>query len=923
MPELFSQEIPPIRNFKPQDYHADRQNWSISQSDEKYVYVANSDGLLEFNGAVWKLYPSSNNSIIRCVSAYGERIYTGCFREFGYWTRNNVGKLEYTSLSDRVKDPVLENDNFLTIMTVDEWVLFQTSQRIYIYNTKDETFKIISSENEITKAFKADENIYYQILGEGVYKFEKGKPKQISSHPVLREKRLVNIFLDGNRLLFQTASSGFYFFDDEGFTKWEIPADDIVSNLSVYASQRLKDGSFILGTISKGLYQLDRFGNIINHIDRNAGLNNNTILSLYQDIDQNLWLAMDNGIALINTTSQYSFYNNFDENLGAVYASVIYNNNLYLGTNQGLYVKKNNSKDLFQFVQGTEGQVWCLKVFDNILFCGHDRGTYTINEKTATLISNITGTWDIKPINKSNNILLQGHYNGLNVIEKVNGEWKLKNKISGLNISSEQFEIYKDTLIFVNHEIEGLYKLTVNADFTHIERYTIESSLPKGSKSGLIKFDNNLMYATNEGIYEYDSKNEKFVKDTLLSQNLFKNDGYTSGTLLSNEYDNSLWAFTEENVIRLVRGNLNITMRPERLPISAKSRAFVNGYENMHQLDKQKYLFGTSNGYMVLDLSKKNMSPDHFKISITDIENSVLDQKKMQVALSAQSHYKSDQNNLFFGYSVPLFDVFDEVYYQYKLEGIYDNWSEWTKSPEVSFTNLPFGKYTFKVKARLGNKLSDNIASHIFTIERPWYLSYKMFIEYAILFFLCLGLIHYAYTRRFNRQKLNLIEEKKQEIILSQLESEKQIIQLKNEALQTEIESKRKELSATTINLIEKSEFLNNIKKELDHIRDDKELKPVIKILNKKLTNNNDWERFQEVFNNADSDFLKKIKALHPSLTAHDLRICTFLRLNLSSKEIAALLNISPKSIEIKRFRLRKKMNLHHEESLVAYILSI
>ena len=480
---LRAQEIPPVRNFKPQDYQADRQNWSISQSDEKYVYIGNNDGLLEFNGASWKLYPTPNNSVIRCVNAYKDRIYTGCFREFGYWMRNELGNLEYTSLSDRLKEPVLENDNFLSIVTVDEWVLFQTSQRIYIFNTIDSTFKIISSENEIRRAFKADENIYYQILGEGVYKFEKGKPKQISSHPVLRENRLVNIFNEGNRLLFQTTERGFYFLDESGFSKWEIPADGIISNLSVYASQRLRDGSFILGTISKGLYQLDRSGNLINHIDRNKGLNNNTILGLFQDLDQNLWLGLDNGIALINTNSQFSYYSGSDENLGAVYTAVIFNDNMYLGTNQGLYVKKNNSKDLFQFVPGTEGQVWCLRVFDNTLFCGHDTGTFTIKDKTATLISNISGIWDIKPVNKNENILIQGDYNGLSVLEKTDGRWKLKNKITGLNISSNQFEIFRDSLIFVNHEIDGLYKLTVNADFTHITKFKIENSVPRRIKN--------------------------------------------------------------------------------------------------------------------------------------------------------------------------------------------------------------------------------------------------------------------------------------------------------------------------------------------------------------------------------------------------------------------------------------------------------
>ena len=920
---LRAQEIPPVRNFKPQDYQADRQNWSISQSDEKYVYIGNNDGLLEFNGARWKLYPTPNNSVIRCVNAYKDRIYTGCFREFGYWMRNELGYLEYTSLSDRLKEPVLENDNFLSIVTVDEWVLFQTSQRIYIFNTIDGTFKIISSENEIRRAFKADENIYYQILGEGVYKFEKGKPKQISSHPVLRENRLVNIFNEGNRLLFQTTERGFYFLDESGFSKWEIPADGIISNLSVYASQRLRDGSFILGTISKGLYQLDRSGNLINHIDRNKGLNNNTILGLFQDLDQNLWLGLDNGIALINTNSQFSYYSGSDENLGAVYTAVIFDDNMYLGTNQGLYVKKNNSKDLFQFVPGTEGQVWCLRVFDNTLFCGHDTGTFTIKDKTATPISNISGIWDIKPVNKNENILIQGDYNGLSVLEKTDNSWKLKNKITGLNISSNQFEILSDSLIFVNHEIDGLYKLTVNADFTNITKFKIENSVPGGLKTGLIKFDNSLLYATPQGIFEYDTGKEKFVKDTLLSQNLIEKDGFASGRLIPEEHENAIWAFTDKNLVRLVKGNLNNTMRPERFPISAKSRDFVKGYENMYQLDKDKYLFGTSNGYLVFDLSKKNFEPQNFKISITSIENSVLDQKKVMLPLIGESRFPSDQNNLFFSFSVPVFGVFEEVYYQFKLEGIYDNWSEWTKSPEVAFSNLPFGKYTFKVKARIGNKLSDNIASHTFTIDRPWYLSNKMLAEYAIVFLLLLGLIHYTYITRFNKQKRHLIEEKKQELMLSQLEAEKKIIQLKNEALQTEIESKRKELSASTINLLEKSEFLNNIKKELDHVKNDKELKPVIKILNKKLTSHNDWEKFQEVFNNADSDFLKKIKTLHPSLTAHDLRICTFLRLNLSSKEIAALLNISPKSIEIKRFRLRKKLNLPHEESLVAYILSI
>lgn len=80
---------------------------------------------------------------------------------------------------------------------------------------------------------------------------------------------------------------------------------------------------------------------------------------------------------------------------------------------------------------------------------------------------------------------------------------------------------------------------------------------------------------------------------------------------------------------------------------------------------------------------------------------------------------------------------------------------------------------------------------------------------------------------------------------------------------------------------------------------------------------------FKEAFDNADKDFLKKIKAAHPSLTPSDLKLCAYLRLNLTSKEIAPMLNISIRSVEIKRYRLRKKLNLLHDDGLVNYILGV
>ena len=215
------------------------------------------------------------------------------------------------------------------------------------------------------------------------------------------------------------------------------------------------------------------------------------------------------------------------------------------------------------------------------------------------------------------------------------------------------------------------------------------------------------------------------------------------------------------------------------------------------------------------------------------------------------------------------------------------------------------------------------MASYAFVIQKPWYLSASAIVFYTIGFFTLMGVIHTSYRRHYRKQRNRLIEENKRAIEHSQLESEQEIMRLKNEQLKFDIESKNRELDTTAMSLINKNELLSSIKNDLLQTERDITKEEVIKIIDQGLSDNKDWEFFKEAFNNADKNFMDKIKELHPDLTANDLKFCSYLRLNLSSKEIAPLLNISIRSVEIKRYRLRKKLNLLHEMNLVDYILSV
>jgi hypothetical protein len=179
---LFSQELPPIIKYPSTIYGAGNQSWMISQDEQNRIYFANNEGLLEYNGTNWELYPTPNETIMRSVKVIDNKIYTGCYMNFGYWTRQSNGKLKYTSLSDTIKNKILDDEQFWNILKYDQWILFQSLNRIYIYDTKTETFKIISPKNGVVKSFGTKNSIYYQTLNEGLFEIEGGKGKFISNN---------------------------------------------------------------------------------------------------------------------------------------------------------------------------------------------------------------------------------------------------------------------------------------------------------------------------------------------------------------------------------------------------------------------------------------------------------------------------------------------------------------------------------------------------------------------------------------------------------------------------------------------------------------------------------------------------------------------------------------------------------------------
>ena len=130
----YSQElVPPIQNYIPSEYSAASQNWDIALDERGVVYVANNQGLLVFDGISWELHPLESESIIRSVYPFRERVYTGSYREFGYWETLPDGSMNYTSLSPLMEEFNLQSDEFWEIIAHEEIIYFRSFGGVYKY----------------------------------------------------------------------------------------------------------------------------------------------------------------------------------------------------------------------------------------------------------------------------------------------------------------------------------------------------------------------------------------------------------------------------------------------------------------------------------------------------------------------------------------------------------------------------------------------------------------------------------------------------------------------------------------------------------------------------------------------------------------------------------------------------------------------
>ena len=938
--------LPDVINYAKGVYGAGFQNWDIKQDKNGIIYFANNEGLLSFDGRNWNLYPLPNRTIVRSVEIGADNhIYVGGQDELGYFSPSLNGRLEYHSLTRLIPANDRSFGDVWDIVSFNKDIFFRSTTKIFRFN--NQSVATFNAPSEWAYLGVSNNQLFAQDLKTGLMSFT----NNIWSPLPLKSKLPIDcivtsvLTLQNDSTIITTLKNGLYFLSKEQISKIQSSNSALFENERIYAATTINDDWIALATNNGGIYIVDLKENIIQHFSRTEGLQNNNVLSIFLDTQHNLWLGLDNGIDFIAINSSIKHITPLLQDASG-YTAIVFNDHLFAGTSNGLYsVPLQNIKDLsfskgdFVPVQGTIGQTWSLTNINNQLILGHHEGAFIIKENKALPISSQSGFWNFIPLSSTfpAKQIISGNYKGLIFFDYINQQFLQSKEIPGFNESSRFIAIDKYENTWVSHPYHGVYRISKNNDGTYTTNtYADNKGLPSALNNHVYKVKNEIAIATEKGVFEYNQAKDLFEPNAYYRKLL----GDMSIRYLKEDMAGNIWFIHEKKL-----GVIDISGKePIIIYLPELNNKMVSGFEFIYAVDEKNIFLGGEKGFYHINYENYKKTVPHLKVQVRSVRIinksdsllfggyfSSVNEIQVQDEKNIPSISKS-WKTIHIDFASSQFGNQSNLEYSYRLKGFDNNWFDWSNRTEKEYTNLPPGNYVFEVKVRSNLVNESPVATYSFKVLPPWYKTYWAYLFYVLLLGSAVFIVDKWQRKKYELKLKKYEDEQKKLLYIHELErnkTEAELIKLKNEKLETDIGYKNSELASSAMHLVKKGELLTKIKgdllqviKKTDNENAIFELKKMIKSLSEDDNIDQEWGNFTKHFDNVHSDFVSQLKEKHPSISGNELKLCAYLRMNLSTKEIAQLMNISVRGVEISRYRLRKKLGISTEVSLFDYLIN-
>jgi DNA-binding CsgD family transcriptional regulator len=937
-------QLPILRNFAATKYNSGTQNWCITQSNDGRMIFANNSGMLEFDGDQWTSKPISNYTNVRAV-LYNEKrnvVYAGSTGEFGYYALDPVtSQLIYQSLSANL--PAKEKD-FSEI-----WNIFECSGDI-VFQGKTEFF-FLNQEGKIREKKEVHRIEHSACINnriifsskDGIFEIVNGKTYELKGTETLKGLTVRSIMPLGRDILFATASDGVYIFDGASATPYIMDITPLLKEYQIFCATT-NEKYIAFGTVRGGLIIKNLKTGATNYANTMTGLQNNTVLSLKFDKLSNIWLGLDNGISYMLLNTPYRDLLGDRNSIGTGYTSIIYGGRLYLGTNQGLFsmpgkFSASPSPTAPMIVNGMTGQVWQLQNIDGTLLCGCDGGAFIINGNSCSKIQGPDGTWNFRALSHHPGYVLASDYKGFYILKKSGNGFQFVNRVGGFAETSGSFEEDADGSIWISQWQKGVFHITLDDQLKSVKSvrlYCKDKGLVVNENNVLCKIDGKIYISSVDGIYRCDSRSGKLIYDKPMS-------------MIFNTYGASLKIYeTPMHDLLAMKGGFLAIAHREGNSYAVDSTSYRSiasrleiGLGDIGILDSTHTILNYDNGFYIVDNYFHNYAQDNQlfirRITGTNDADSVLyaadlanDKKEIEIPHS--------QNSIKIEFVQPEYLGEKAMEYSCYLENYDEHWGHRQFYTSKEYTHLSKGTYIFHVRAFNSISGKTQETQMTITVLPAWYETYLAYLIYMIIIIAALRyFIIYLKTRadrelkRVKEEQERKLKEQETKLQMEKEKRERELAEMRNQQLNTELKHKSSELADSTMNLIRKNDMLQSMDEDMQNLsesvrREDAKAKITKKIIEirkgiqSNMTEDDNWEKFEENFNLVYDDFMTKLLIRFPDLKTNERKLCAYLRMGLSSKEMASLLNASVRSMETARYRLRKKLGLEGGDNLTNFI---
>lgn len=916
--------FPVAHYFGRGEYGADSQNWSIVVGPDGMVYVGNNRGLLTFDGYRWELYFVPGGRPVRSLLWHGGRLYSGAHNEFGYWTRSDTGALEYTSLSDRVEGYQPYNEEIWKILPVGDKVVFQSFRYWFVLEgsrvsaTPVQSFMlsfnllegkpIVSLRNE--GFYTAGTEGGAQFQKEGLYSIslEKGDFSPFPAEVPFKSHVISCVPCDekvpGGGTFVLTYADGVWLYRDGRFHPFRTEADALLKTAqprdAVYSS---RTGDLLIATRQSGVLSITSEGKLKYHMDAGNILYDNICLRLALDQRGSLWIAMDEGITCLRTPREVTHLPSFTPAVGAINTAVVQFPYIYLGTAHGLYrgrlLGDNAGIEQLEAIPEIRQNVQNLSVFDGQVFCGTNGYPYEITPQGVRKMADQSGGSEMCAGRiHGEDVLVQGTYSDLLIYRKKNGRWEFSHFVKGFMNPVRSLQIDASGTIWAAHIYGGLFSIELSEDLQEAVSVKRFSNLydQKDLPVQISRFRDRLLFSDGKtGIFTYDENLGEMRPFERLSS-------FPQVRFIMHAYDTRYFFFSDKDLF-LVEASTDKLRVLDHFTYEQLGGRTVDGVQRTVPMGNKCFLFLRENAlslYRAEIADRWDTLESPLALSLVTARNYSLGEEKLLPRVSS-SHPRLPYrwHNLTFTFRSEHPNIFAPAKFRYRLRGAGDSWHTVEGSPRIEFNYLSAGSYVLEFEELSVLNQTMSSVSYPFTIRRPLYRSIVALLLYACLLALLAGWLIYL---REKHLRLKKIEEQ------AKLQSDN--------------------LASSTMRLVHEQQTLTRIRELLVGQKEkftepsEMDFREILSLIDSCINSDDNWEAFRVNFDHAHHDFFRKLRSRFPELTDGDMRFCAYFYMNLSTKEIASIMNITSRGVEAARGRIRKKFGLAPEDSLSAFLLT-